>query len=133
MDPSPSALWSVVLGLAVGCSLPGWRSDRPAAPAPAHSIECGCEAELRELLATREQLEWWRLLAVVASLIAGLLALCLVLTGLCLAGLCRCCCGGAGRQSAGGGAGATRVKAETRPRVADTRLLELLAASEVRR
>ncbi len=131
MDPSPSALWSVVLGLAVGCSLPGWRSDRPAAPSPAHSIE-GCDAELRELLATRERLEWWRLLAVIASLIAGLLALSLVLTGLCLAGLCRCCCGG-GSRGPTAGAAATRVKAESRPRLADARVLELLAAAEVRR
>ncbi len=69
----------------------------------------------------------------IASLIAGLLALCLVLTGLCLAGLCRCYCGGAGRQAVGASAAPTRVKTEARPRVAGMRLLELLAASEVRR
>ena len=132
MDPAPSALWSIVLGLAVGWSLPRGRSDNPAPAAPGHTLDCSCEAELRELLAAREQLEWWRLVALVLGLVAGLLALGLLLGALCLAGLCRCCCGGA-RPSSGVGAPATRVKVETKPRVGDTLLLQLLAAAEMRR
>ncbi len=132
MDPAPSTIWSIVLGLAVGWSLPWWHPDRPAPAAPGHSLDCGCEAELRELLNTREQLEWWRLVALVLGLVTGLLTLCLLCAGLCVAGLCRCCWSGGRAAVSTGGTGA-RVKVEPRPRVPDTRLLELLAAAEVRR
>ena len=132
MDPAPSTIWSIVLGLAVGLSLPWWHPDGPAPAAPGHSLDCGCEAELRELLNIREQLEWWRLVALVLGLATGLLAIGLVCAGLCVAGLCRCCWAGLRTGVSAGGTG-VRVKVEPGPRARDDRLLELLAAAEVRR
>jgi hypothetical protein len=132
MDPAPAALWSIAIGLAAGWSLPWWSPSRPAPAAPSHSLDCGCEAELRELLNSRELLEWWRLVALVLGLATGLLAICLVCAGLCVAGLCRCCWGGLRTGVSAGGTG-VRVKVEPGPRARDDRLLELLAAAEVRR
>ena len=151
-NPLTSAL-AAVLGWA-GHSVFGG-TDRPTCTVPAagtHSAweepdadacpacpACTCDEELRQLLTQQLALEWWRLLAAVLGVIAGVAVLLLALIGLCWAGACGGCCRrrpadpghpaaaaaalGAGRSAPGSPVGA-------RP---TPELLALLAAREVRR
>ena len=126
--PSVASIVAVFLaGWAV--SLPG--APGPVAPSVRHAIDCSCEVELRELLAARDALDWWRALAAILGVAAAALLLVAVAAVLCLLGACQCI-GWACRRgpSVRGPVPAVRPPAVS---VGDAKLLSLLAASEVRR
>ena len=131
MEPAAPSVASIVVAF-----LAGWAVTRPAVPGPhapgaSHAIDCSCDAELRELLAARDALDWWRILALVLGAVATVLLLVAVAAILCLLGACPCI-GWACRRGSTvrGPVEAVRPPAAS---VRDAKLLSLLAASEVRR
>ena len=68
---------------------------RPLPLTTGAALECGCEAELREIIHARDLLEWWRLLAVVLGCVAFFLGtlLTFVVWWTCgvVSSLCWCC------------------------------------------
>ena len=131
MEQAAPSVASIVVAF-----LAGWAVSLPGAPVPpassaAHAIDCSCDAELRELLAARDALDWWRVLALILGVVAAVLLLVAVTAVLCLLGACQCI-GWACRR---GPAARGPVQAVRPPvvSVGDAKLLSLLAASEVRR
>jgi hypothetical protein len=108
-------------------AIPWWTGTPPVRPSHSLAPEGSCDIELRELLATKDLLEWWRLVALLLALVCALLAVAAACLALCLAGLCRCC------WAANARSGPRTPVRPSSPSAGDHRVLELLAAAEVRR
>lgn len=116
----------------------GWTNLEGSTPSPAPVLGgCSCELELRELLEARKDLERFAALAFGLGLLAVLFAAVILLLCLALCGHVVCCARLLGRRvpqpavsrSLPGGPSPTKSPA----RLADSEVLALLAAAEVRR
>ena len=72
--------------LTPSASVPEWESS-------AHTLECSCEVELREIIHQKDLLDWWRWLAILLSLILVLCGLITCCAGIFVFNCCRAWCG----------------------------------------
>jgi len=135
------APWLVALaGVLAGSSLPRFWAPtevRPEVRVVHAAAECSCDAELRQLLESRDQVEWYRLACFLLLFIAGLLSVLACLGLSCLCGWCACCTQSVGRaRSPPPGPSSARAGAVPVTSLSgrsSSELLAILAQNEVRR
>ena len=123
-DHRPAVIWAAVVGALASWQLGSWQR-RPAVAPVAHEPYCSCDAELRQILDCRDQLDSLRSLVVILSVTSGSLLCAVVALLSCSAGCCL--------RAPAGRFGAVTASSPTAGTRGDPVLLALLAKQEVRR
>ena len=135
MDCAGSTLLALAIGSIIAWTVNWWtsppKSDWQRA-LPVHE-GCSCDEELRQLLRANADLEWHRLFLIAAAFLLASLLLIAGVLSIAALGCCWPCACLAGLRARPRGVIASRGQRERKTEEAQSNLLAILAANEVRR